>query len=170
MYQASHEVLRQSGVIHLPSQQTLKDYTNCVKASPGFSHDVDAQLLSSINAESCPSWHKLVILLLDEMHIKEGLFYDKHTGRMIGFVDSGDINNHLLEFERSLETDSTAKSTTLASSVTVIMVTPLCFPYSHFPCTSITGHLLFEPFREAIYRLERMDFKVSVLLKNIHHH
>ena len=165
----SYEVLRQSGVIHLPSQRTLKDYTNCVKASPGFSHDVDAQLLSSINAKSCPSWHKLVILLLDEMHIKEGLVYDKHTGRMIGFVDLGDINNHLLEFERSLETDSTAKSTTLASSVMVIMVkglfTPLRFPYSHFPCTSITGDLLFDPFWEAIYRLERMDFKVSVLLK-----
>ena len=40
---------------------------------------------------------------------------------MIGFVDLGDINNHLLEIERSLETDSTAKSTTLASSVMVIM-------------------------------------------------
>ena len=116
-----------------------------------------------------PAWHKLVILLLDEMHIKEGLVYDKHTGRMIGFVDLGDINNHLLEIERSLETDSTAKSTTLASSVMVIMVkglfTPLRFPYSHFPCTSITGDLLFDPFWEAIYRLERMDFKVSVLLK-----
>ena len=103
------------------------------------------------------------------MHIKEGLVYDKHTGRMIGFVDLGDINNHLLEFERSLETDSTAKSTALASSVMVIMVkglfTPLPFPYSRFPCTSITGDLLFDPFWEAIYRLERMDFKVSVLLK-----
>ena len=51
----------------------------------------------------------------------------------------------------------------------VIMVkglfTPLRFPYSHFPCTSITGDLLFDPFWEAIYRLERMYFKVSVLLK-----
>ena len=87
---------------------------------------------------------------------------------MIGFVDFGDINNHLLEFERSLETDSAAKSTILASSVMVFIIkgllTPLHFPYSPFPCTYITGDLLFDPFWEAIYQLERMDFKVNVLL------
>ena len=169
----SYEVLRQSGVINLPSQRTLRDFTNCVKARPGFSHDVDAQLLSSVNTNSCPSWHKLVALLLDEMHLKEGLVYDKHTGRMVGFVDMGDINNHLLEFERSLERDSTTKNPTLATSVMVMMVkglfSPFCYPYAHFPCASVSGDLLFDPFWEAIYRLERMDFKVryTVLTNNI---
>ena len=161
----SYELLRESGVVCLPSQRTLRDYTNCVKANPGFSHDVDTQLLRAVNAESCPAWHKLVILLLDEMHIKEGLVYDKHTGRMIGFVELGDINNHLLDFEKYVENEST-ETMPLASSVMVMMLkglfTPFRYPYAHFPCASITGDLLFQPFWEAVYHLERMEFKVSL--------
>ena len=31
----AYECMRDSGCIYLPSQRTLRDYTNCVKASPG---------------------------------------------------------------------------------------------------------------------------------------
>ena len=74
---------------------------NCVKAKPGFSHDVDDQLMlaAKIDNETCPEWQKLVVLLLDEMNIKESLVYDKHSGSMIGFVDLGEINNHLMAYE-----------------------------------------------------------------------
>ena len=40
----AYEVLRDSG---LPSQHTLRDYSNCVKAKPGFSCDVDQQLMKA---------------------------------------------------------------------------------------------------------------------------
>lgn len=153
----SYEMLRESGVVRLPSQRTLRDYTNCVKAFPGFSYEVDTQLLSAVNAKSCPAWHMFVVLLLDEMHVKEGLAYDKHTGKMTGFVDLGDINNHLLDFEKYVEKEST-ESKSLATSVMVMMVkgllTPFRFPYAHFPCASITGDQLFEPFWDAVYQLE----------------
>ena len=92
---------------------------------------------------------------------------------MTSTLDMGDINNHLLEFERSLQRDSTTKNPTLATSVMVMMVkglfSPLCYPYVHFPCASFSGDLLFDPFWEAIYRLERMEFKVryTVLKNNI---
>ena len=165
----AYEVLRDSGVISLPSQRTLRDYSNCVKAKEGFSHEVDNLLMKSADITSCPEWHKLVILLLDEMYIKEDLVYNKHTGKMIGFVDLGEINNHLLEFEKSLEDGNAANSQGgLATSMLVIMVkglfTPLRFAFAQFPCSSITGDLLFEPFWEAVFRLERMDFKVTFLL------
>ena len=35
---------------------------------------------------------KTVILLLDEIHIRDGLVYDKHTGTLLGFSNLGDIN------------------------------------------------------------------------------
>lgn len=34
------------------------------------------------------------------------------------------------------------------------------YPYAQFPCESITGDLLFEPFWQAVYRLERLGLKV----------
>lgn len=69
---------------------------------------------------TCPEWHKLVILLLDEIHIKENLVFDKHNGKMVGFVDLGNINNHLLAFEKSVTNDE--KLLVLANSKTAIMV------------------------------------------------
>ena len=64
---------------------------------------VDNQLMRAANLRSCPNWHSLIILMLDEMHIKEELVYDKHNGRMVGFVNLGNINNHFLAYERSVE-------------------------------------------------------------------
>lgn len=36
----------------------------------------------------------------------------------------------------------------------------LRFPYAQFPVSSVTGDLLFEPFWQAVFRLERLDLKV----------
>ena len=89
----AYEALRDTGCVHLPSQQTLRDYSNCVKAGPGFSLEVDKQIMTAAKLTSSPEWHRLTIILLDEMHIREDLVHDKPSGRLIGFVDLGEINN-----------------------------------------------------------------------------
>ena len=103
---------------------------------------------------------------MDEMHIKEDLFYDKHSGELVGFVNLGETNDHLIQFERQVER-STCDYEPLANSMVVIMVrglfTHLQFPYAKFPCTSVTGDLLFDPFWEAVSRLERCGIKVMAL-------
>ena len=161
----AYETLRQSGCISLPSQRTLRDYSNAVKAVPGFSNDVDHQLKEAAQVSTSKEWEKLVVLLLDEMYIKEDLVYEKHEGILVGFVDLGSVNDHLLAFEHSLDAD-TNESTNLAKSVMTFMVrglfTSLRYPYVHFLCSSVTGDLLFQPFWEAVYRLERMGLKVSI--------
>ncbi len=99
----SYETLRESGCVSLPSQRTLRDYTNCVRASSGFSHEVDKQLMQAANIGKCPDWQRLVVILMDEMYIREGLVYNKHTGEIVGFADLGDVNNHLVEFEKRVK-------------------------------------------------------------------
>jgi hypothetical protein len=60
--------------------------------------------------------------------------------------------------------DSDIDTPPLAQAMMMFMVrglfTPLRFAYPQFPCAKVTGELLFEPFWTAIYRLERMTFKV----------
>lgn len=90
---------------------------------------------------------------------------------LTGFVDLGEINNRLAQFEQSLndadesEHDST---TVLAKSMVVMMVkglfSSLTFAYAQFPCASLTGEQLFNPFWEAVLRLERLEFKVKIIL------
>ena len=76
--QSAYENIRQ--FISLPSQRTLRDYTHHIKAEPGFSSNVDTQLCNATRMGECEEWQKHVILLIDEMHIKEDLVFDKHTG------------------------------------------------------------------------------------------
>ena len=99
---------RESGCIRLPSQRTLRDYSHAVKAEPGFSPEVDHQLMVAANVIHSEEWEKLVIILLDEMYIKEDLVYEKHSGILIGFANLDGVNNHLLAFEQSLEQDSSS--------------------------------------------------------------
>lgn len=76
----AYEMLRESGVIKLPSQRTLRDYTYYTQATVGFSDEVDRQLMEAGRIQSCPEREKHIIIIMDEMHIKEDVVYDKHTG------------------------------------------------------------------------------------------
>ena len=48
MSSGAYEVLRDSGVIKLPSQHTLRDYTHYAKAQVGFSSEVDKMLIQVV--------------------------------------------------------------------------------------------------------------------------
>ena len=58
-----YEVLRNSGVISLPSQRTLWDYTHFLEAAPGFSAQVD-QLLMDVSKVTCQ-----VRMMLDKINV-----------------------------------------------------------------------------------------------------
>ena len=78
---SSYDMLRESGVIKLPSQRTLRDYTYYTKAKAGFSCEVDHQLIVAAKIDICPEREKYVVIIMDEMHIKEDIVYDKHSGK-----------------------------------------------------------------------------------------
>ena len=77
---SGYEAMRKSSCIAFPSQRTLRDYIHFASASAGFSYDVDQQLIEVADIVSCPEWKKYVVLLMDEMYIKEDLVYNKFTG------------------------------------------------------------------------------------------
>ena len=156
----AYDVLRQSGCIVLPSQRTLRDYTHYTSAKIGFCEEVDKLLVSSIDFSV--ERNRYVGLVVDEVHIRDNLVHDKHDGQLIGFVDLGETNNHLVDFELSSSTDRQ-----LAKSMVVLMVrglfTDMNFPYAQFACCTITGELLMDPVWEAISRLERQGIRVMSL-------
>ena len=112
----------------------------------------------------CEDWEKLVVVLLDEMYVREDLVFKKQTRKLIGFTSLGSVNDHL-SFEKSV-TNGTEDDpvNALAKTMMVFMVrglfSRLYYPYAQFPCCAVTGELLYHPFWEAVYRLGRMQFKV----------
>lgn len=161
---SAYEVLKDSGCVALPSQRTLRDYTHCFNASTGFSNDIDHMLMSVAKLDKIEEWQKIVGILIDEMYIREDLVYNKHTGQLSGFANLGEINEHLLKYEKALNDPYNTGTKQLAKTMMTFMVkgifTSLQFPYAFFPCCGISNDLLHKPLWECIYRLEKCGFKV----------
>jgi len=66
-------MLRESGVIKLPSQRTLGIIFIIIR----ISDDVDRQLLEAAKLDICAEFEKYVVLLMDKMHVKENLVYTR---------------------------------------------------------------------------------------------
>ena len=133
----------------LPSRRTLRDYTHYFKSKPGFQVEVDSFLREESHVDEIEDWkryevetYKLtltnykcrnVCVAFDEMKIHQDLVFDK-SGEIIGFVDTGDVNNKI----RSLENFCNGEShDTIASHMLTLMVRGifirLDFPYAQFP-------------------------------------
>ena len=60
-----YEELRNSGILVLPSQRTLRDYRNYVRPKTGFNEPVIAELINQ--TEDYFDTQRYVVLLIDEM-------------------------------------------------------------------------------------------------------
>ena len=65
----------------------------------GFSAELDEQLVQQANSQMLEDYQRHVIIVADEMHIKEDLVYDKFTGELVGFCNLGEINQQLHQLE-----------------------------------------------------------------------
>ena len=121
------------------------------------------------------SGRRLCIIIFDEMYIKEELVYDKQTGELIGFTNLVAINQQIAEFEQSvISSDShivtlpavAESQSPLAKTMLMMMVrgllTNLQFPYVQFPCANLTGEQMYDPFWEAVMRIENIGLKVWI--------
>jgi len=158
-----YSTLRNSGVISLPSERTLRDYRHSSPSTAGFSKATDLDLLEAVSQQTPKSLSKYVAIVLDEMHVKEGLYFDKHTGNLVGYSDLGEINNVLLDYEQHLE-NSGRTPRPLSKCMLVFMVrglfTSLKFPYLQYPASSTKGADIFPLLRQAIKHLTRLGLCV----------
>jgi hypothetical protein len=105
-----HIELRDSGVLVLPSEITLRDYRNFFTPRAGF-HPENIERLVNQTSEYFDI-QRYVVIAFDEMKIQSKLVFDKHSNELIGFVDLG---------EEELNTSSLG-STDLATHALVFFV------------------------------------------------
>ena len=126
---STYHALRTSGFLKLPSERTLRDYTHFIKTRPGFQAEVDSMLVREAGLSNLPEWKRHVILLLDEMKIKESLVYDKNESKIVGFVNLGEVNDQLAKFEREAEAsnDTEPSGGEVATHILTLMVREFFF-------------------------------------------
>lgn len=99
---AAYNLIRQSGFLSLPSVVTINKYFHFSKAEAGF---IPAIVQRVVNEISAPPGDKRenVTLVLDEMKVKSGLVFSGSSGKVVGFTDTGSLNNMLDDFERRVK-------------------------------------------------------------------
>lgn len=157
--QKAYDIMRESG-IKLPSRRTLSDYTHWMSSRPGFSSEIDNFLLTEAKIDQLEEWQRyakncglhlvmvdialcrFVVLIIDEMKVKEDLVYDKTGEVLLGFVDLGDINNQLHELE--LQANSVKPHESIATHMLTLMIRGLFikleFPYASFSTQGIQAN------------------------------
>ena len=63
----AYKLLRESGIVKLPSDRTLRDYTYFVPPKAGFQGDVESQLVKDARLESLKEWEKFVIIVFERL-------------------------------------------------------------------------------------------------------
>ena len=142
-----YEELRNSGILVLPSQRTLRDYRNHIRPQRGFQEGVIEELKSITN--SYFDVQRYVVLLFDEMKVLSNLVFDKVTGELIGFVDLGDPDVNFAVLEKADE---------IASHALVFLIRGVCtqlkFSLAYFATSGVTSIQLLPIFWEAVCILE----------------
>ena len=78
--------IREIGVLKLPGESVLKDYTNVIGPKTGINPSVLDEIKSE--ASKLPEEKRWVVLMHDEMSIKSDLVYDNRSSTLVGYVDS----------------------------------------------------------------------------------
>ena len=143
MSTSAYRAVRQSGIINLPSERTLSDYTHRVSAHSGLQVEY-VDKLHTMLAEALSSHQHQCALSMDEMKIKSGLVFNKHTGSLVGFVDLGDVNRDIQKIMSGEHQESTSDN--LASHVFVLMARAvfkpsLCVPVAHYFSSNLKGKI-----------------------------
>ena len=91
------------GLIKLPSERTLWDYTHWIEWNRCSARSHSTWDCKEIDMPEEVKQHTAVVC--DEVKVKDSIGCDKYSCQVTGFTSLGDINSHLLDFERSLGTD-----------------------------------------------------------------
>ena len=133
---AANKALKETSVIKLPSERTLRDYSSLFHPRAGFNREVYADLKHQ--AAKLEGIGKYVVLMLDELSVQDDLVYNNSTNELVGFVNLGDEVNEIFKKDAS---------STIATHALVFMVcgiaTRLKFSLGYFATTTANSGMLF---------------------------
>ncbi|KAK3932931.1 S-methyl-5'-thioadenosine phosphorylase [Frankliniella fusca] len=118
---AAYELMRDTGMIKLPSSRTLFDYSHVKPVQEG----IDQYVLDSVGervAKFKKKHQRYHVLMADEMHISQNLIFQKHTGKMIGYTSLDTLDSEVKVFEEYLENPDKEVEPRIASKVLVYMI------------------------------------------------
>ena len=143
---AAYKELKDSGILVLPSQRTLRDYRNFFKPKPGF----NSENIERLKEQSSDYFdiQRYVVLSFDEMKIQSKLVFDKRSNELIGFVDLGEE-----QLNKAMTSPNELATHALAFLVRGV-ATDLKYTLAYFLTKDVTSYQLMSLFWKAVCVLE----------------
>ncbi len=143
MSTSAYRAVRQSGIINLPSERTISDFSHWASAQSGVQVELIERFKHMLESDvSSPAQHQCA-LSMDEMKIKSGLVFSKRTGSLVGFVDLGcanrDMERLLVEDTRDSTTNGRMEDQVFAFKARAVFKPSLAVPIAHYPSLKLTG-------------------------------
>ena len=131
-----------------------------------FNPDILKKYADEIKLSKLPEFMRSCSLMFDEMKIKSGIVFRKSSGKVIGFTETGDLNDEILSLERSLSKKE--KSRTIASHGLVLMLRGFFkhynLPIAYFATKSASSEQLYSVIWEGVRVAEIVGFNVHALV------
>ena len=106
---------------------------------------------------------KHIVLVFDEMKIKNDLVYNKHTSRIIGYVSLGSMEQQLLLLEEEKIGVASHVATHMLQFMVQAISAHLNYPVAHFATSTCTAEQLYAMVWDVIARLESIKMKVIIV-------
>ena len=129
MSTSAYKAVRQSGIISLPSEGTLSDFTHWTKLHSGIQLEFVEELKSRLGRGAV---HTHCAVSVDEMNIKSSLAFDKHSGCLTGFIDLGDVNRDMEQLLDQNDNSSRLADQALVFMACSVFKPSLAVPVAHY--------------------------------------
>ena len=141
----------------------LREYRNWTKQEPGINGDLLLELQACLSGVTDP-WHRSVVLAFDGMMVKDGLFFDRHNGRLVGIEDVAD----LVTFTKQTISEPKEGSIPLAKECMQLIATTmdgkLRVPFAHYMMGSGNEALITAMVDASIVALHQIDVFVRIVV------
>ena len=108
---STYKHVRTSPFLFSPCKNILFSYINFTDPECGFNIDVISRLVQEVKFDEIDE--KNVSLIFDEMKIKSGLVFSKTTGTLVGFCETGEINDENKKISKATESQAATEKQSL---------------------------------------------------------
>ncbi|KAK3914528.1 Proteasome subunit beta [Frankliniella fusca] len=128
---AAYKTMRETGMVKLPSNRTLFNYSHAKPIEEGIDKAVLEKLADDVE-KLCNEVNKITgkketdkkycVLMGDEMYISQNLVFQKSSGKLIGFTTLDNLDREVRMLEQQLDNCDKEFEETIATKIMVYMV------------------------------------------------
>ncbi|XP_052129086.1 uncharacterized protein LOC127750738 isoform X2 [Frankliniella occidentalis] len=165
---AAYDAMRQTGMIHLPGERTLFDYSHAVPREEGL-FTSKLNIVAGKVSEFPEKHQRFHNLLMDEIHICQKLVYRKSDGRLIGYVKLNEVEEELKQLEAAVQS-STLSDPDVATCILAFMLKGVSNNVKEviaaYPSAAMKKEFLYDRVWEVIPACERRGIYILALVSD----